>query len=368
MSILHLVYTANQKCIKWLKDQQRKRKDKADIQALMMEDNKNSLTYEQKKEIAKYWKPYGKTDPIFFQHYFEKNDIYDVKYLPDDLYYTEIQYYYNDISAARIVDHKAYYEMLFPDFIHPETIARRLNGYWIIKNKCLTVDEVWDVLCGEKMLFIKPATDSCGGAGIVILENESLCKENFNESIKVLKGDIVIQRRVVQCDELSKLNESSVNTMRFMTLLEKNGDVAVLSRSLRMGFAGNRLDNASSGGISIGINEDGKLKDFALSLDGKRYYKHPNSGVIFKDYKLPNVELIDECVKKSALRVPAFRIIAWDIILDVNHIPLLIEANLYNAGMNVPQLSNGPLFGERTEEFLNEVYGLDGVSHTSKKS
>lgn len=35
MSILHVVYQANERVIKWAKDVQRKRKDKADISALM---------------------------------------------------------------------------------------------------------------------------------------------------------------------------------------------------------------------------------------------------------------------------------------------------------------------------------------------
>ena len=356
MSILHVVYQANEKVIKWAKDVQRKRKDKSDISALMSGGGKYKLTNDVKHEIAEFWKPYGKTDPIYQQYYFEKNDIFDVKYLPDDLYYTRIQYFYNNISAAYIVDHKAYYETLFPDIRHPQTIAKRLNGYWIIGNKCVPIEDVVELICNETIAFVKPATGSCGGAGITVLEGQELSEQAFYKAVKPIRGDIVVQKRVEQCDELKNIHESSVNTLRIMSLIDKNGEVIILSRSLRMGTGKSRLDNAHSGGISIGIYEDGRLKDFALTLDGKRFYEHPDSGVKFSSIVLPGIQMVEEAVKKCALRVPAFRIVAWDVILDQDRYPLLIEANLFNAGMHVPQLNNGPLFGERTEELLNEAF------------
>ena len=48
------------------------------------------------------------------------------------------------------------------------------------------------------------------------------------------------------------------------------------------------------------------------------------------------------------------------IILEEDYIPTLIEANLYDAGMDVPQLTNGPLFGDRTKILLEEVYSHKG--------
>ena len=127
-----------------------------------------------------------------------------------------------------------------------------------------------------------------------------------------------------------------------------------------MGTNNSRVDNAHSGGISCGMDESGQLKDFALSLKGDKYYKHPNSGIAFRDVVLPRIKDIDEVIKICALRVPHFRIVAWDIILEEDYIPTLIEANLYDAGMDVPQLTNGPLFGDRTKILLEEVYSHKG--------
>lgn len=315
---------------------------------------------EQKKEIKKFYKPYGKIDPIYHQYYYENNGVFDIKYLPDDIYYTEIQAYFNNIPAAHIVDHKGYYESLFPDIRHPKLIAKRLNGYWLIKNQCVDVDEVVRQMCFEKIVFVKKATNSCGGAGVFVLEGESLSYKGIKELFTSLDGDIVIQKCLKQCAELRNINEFSINTMRFMSIIDRTGEVIILSRSLRMGTNNSRVDNAHSGGISCGMDESGQLKDFALSLKGDKYYKHPNSGIAFRDVVLPRIKDIDEVIKICALRVPHFRIVAWDIILEEDYIPTLIEANLYDAGMDVPQLTNGPLFGDRTKILLEEVYSHKG--------
>lgn len=357
MSILYNLHQVNLRIIKWAKAVQRKKKDKADIIQLLRGD-KNQLTAEQKKAILDFYKPYGKTDPIYHQYYYEKNGIFDVRYLPDDLYYTEIQHYFNNISAALIVDHKGYYEALFPDVRHPVTIAKRLNGYWMINNQCVTIDEVVKIVCSEELVFIKKASGSCGGAGVLALEGEELTNKNIVESINSLTGDLVVQKRIEQCGELRKIHETSVNTMRIMSLINRDGEVTILSRLLRMGVGNSRMDNAHSGGISIGIEKDGRLREFALSLEGDKYYEHPNSKVVFKDIVLPYIKKIDEAIKQCALRVPHFRIVAWDIILDSDYVPTLIEANLYDAGMDIPQLNNGPLFGDYTEELLSEVYSV----------
>ncbi|MBR0341389.1 MAG: hypothetical protein IJH64_03985 [Oscillospiraceae bacterium] len=356
MSILHTIYQTNERMVKWAKDIQRKRKDRSDT--LHLTDGNRQLTSEQKQAIIEYWKPYGRPDPIYHQYYYEKTGVFDVRFIPDDLFYTKIQFYFNDIPAAHVVDNKCYYEALFPDIRHPKTVAKRLNGYWLMDDRCTDIDNVVKKLCDESILFIKPATEACGGDGIVILENESLCAEKMRESFASIKGDLVVQRCLEQCEELKRINESSINTLRIISLIEKNGDVAILARMIRMGRAGSRLDNAHSNGISCGFDENGALNEFAYSLNGTKYREHPTSGVVFQGYCLPKMQEIEAAIKKSALRVPSFRIIAWDVTLDKEYMPTLVEANLYNPGINAIQLNNGPLFGDRTKDYLNEAFGI----------
>ena len=55
--------------------------------------------------------------------------------------------------------------------------------------------------------------------------------------------------------------------------------------------------------------------------------------------------------------VPHFRSIAWDIAIDENGTPVLIEANFCRGGIDSLQVNNGPLYGKDTKKILDEVFG-----------
>jgi hypothetical protein len=56
-------------------------------------------------------------------------------------------------------------------------------------------------------------------------------------------------------------------------------------------------------------------------------------------------------VKSMHHVVPHFRIISWDIGLNKENQPILIEYNTIGQGVDL-QIANGPLFGEFTDEIL----------------
>lgn len=172
-----------------------------------------------------------------------------------------------------------------------------------------------------------------------------------------VKTDLVVQEGLIQSQTLSEINKSSVNTVRLLTLLKQDGTVKIYSAILRMGINGAKVDNASSGGITVGIKEDGRLKTCAYSAVGVRYDSHPTSGVKFDNYMIPNYDKVKSLVKEQALYFPHFRLVSWDIAIDGDDRPVIIEANLHFGEIDFHQLNNGPLFGEDTELILREVLG-----------
>lgn len=55
--------------------------------------------------------------------------------------------------------------------------------------------------------------------------------------------------------------------------------------------------------------------------------------------------------------MPHFRLISWDFAVDIDHEPVMIEANLRYGELDFHQLNNGPLFGKDTRKILDEVFG-----------
>lgn len=323
-------------------------------------DNINILTEEQICQVKSFFNKYNiNLDFDFISHcfYFEKTGIWDYKYIPEDIYYCFIDTYYNNYSLASVYDNKCFYRKIFPEIKQPETIVSRLNNFWTDSTgQAVSEKEIENIIQKYDELVIKTATDSCGGKGVFFVKKENII-EDFNNICSNIDTDIVVQKVLKQHKNLNLLNSSSVNTIRLFSMLNKDGSVKIYSSVLRMGINGSRVDNACSGGISCGINPDGRLKSVAYSNEGKKFFVHPSSGVNFDRIIIPSYDKACEAIKKLHISIPHFRLVSWDIAIDEDENPVLIEVNLIFSEVTFHQLNNGPLFGDDTEKILEEVFG-----------
>ena len=238
---------------------------------------------------------------------------------------------------------------------------KRLNGIWFdAEGLPIGREAMDDLIRSRSSMFIKAATNSYGGKGVYYVSGESGDTVSlFWEAVGRIKVDSVVQEALTQHPALARVNESSVNTIRALSLLRPDGSVKIYSIILRMGIAGAKVDNASSGGITCGVGFDGHCTEagyYSYVNAGKRLLNHPTSGLPFKDIVIPGMDKIIAFVEKAALRIPHFRLVSWDIALREDGEPVLIEANFYDGEIDFHQLNNGPLFGEDTEAILREVF------------
>lgn len=323
------------------------------------------LTDLQCRNIKEYYEKWSHYIPrylrkhtyLFNAFYYNSNGIFSSKYIPDDLYYCAVDPFYNDWKAAKYLDNKCLYKLLFPDVLQPETIAMRCNETWIFDNECVdnntALSRLENCQCNE--IVIKVATDSEGGHGVFF------CKcgkaEEITNITKQIKGDIVIQKPLKQHEVLSGIFKNSINTIRIISML-RNNEVKIYSSILRMGTGESRVDNASSGGITCGIMEDGSLKEVAYSANGEKYKNHPTTGVCFSKIKIPAFADCRRTVERLHKMIPWFRLVSWDIMINEDGNPVLIEANMKYGELDFHQLNNGPLFGDDTDSVLDEVFNV----------
>ncbi len=322
------------------------------------QSDKYVLTKAMEKEIKSFWNQYKSVPNLYHNFYTEKNGEFYKEYIPDEIYYNYVQPYFNNYRLAKALDNKCYYQKMFSGVAQPKLVAYRMNGFWHIDDKIVYegLKDVYSVLQKEKEVFIKRATDSGGGHGVKYLNCQGLNLEQLEDEIKGFIGDIAIQRGITQHEVLAKINPASVNTIRLITLLEKES-AKVLSVILRMGVGDTKVDNSSSGGMTVGVSMDGKLKKFACSEKRKMLEQHPTSKIVFEGYELPSFDKVKELVLKASCMVPHFRMVAWDVSVLEDGTPVLIEANLYDGQLDSHQIHNGPLFGEDTKKILDEVFG-----------
>lgn len=309
----------------------------------------------QMKQLKDFWDNYWPIDFTEHKFYLNACDEFDVMYIPSSIFYTKIDKYFNNWQKAKIVDNKTEYKRLFPDVKQPDTILTRCNGFWYKDESIISNTSITDAILSNIPCFIKLATDSEGGKGVFYIDR-SYTSHELVRLIDKLKGDIIVQKAIVQSSVLSVLNSSSVNTIRLMTLLRLDGSVKLCSACLRMGVEGAKVDNASSGGVVAGISKDGRLKKYAYKPTGERFDKHPTSNIVFKDFCIPNFDKCKDLVFQLAPGYPHFRLISWDIALNLENEPVLIEANLCSGELDFHQLNNGPIFGDETVCILKEVF------------
>lgn len=316
------------------------------------------MTKEQQDAVRKFYAPYKAPNLVFHEYFTEKTGEFYENYIPIDLYVGYIDPYYNDIKAAKYIDNKCYYEYFFHSIPQPDTLVKRVNGLWLNeKNIPVSFEQIGAIIAEEEGVFLKECEGTAGGFGVTYI---SKCDDMLGKLISVsssISTDIIVQKTIKQHIDMASVNPSSVNSLRIYSILERDGTVHPYSSVFRVGVGETKVDNYSSGGLSIGITEEGYLRKYGYNKKAERFEKHPSTGVTFEHYKLPSYDRAIDLVKKAHVLIPHFRSVSWDIAINEEGMPILIEANLCRGGIDLLQLSNGPLFGRDTKKILDEVFG-----------
>ena len=130
-----------------------------------------------------------------------------------------------------------------------------------------------------------------------------------------------------QGDVLAALNPSSLNTVRCLTYLDRQGTAHVIGATLRLGAGTMVVDNASSGGMFCGIDIDrGCLFGGAINKKGEVFARHPTTGIVFEGYALPDLPAIFRMCRQSHAWIGQPLTIGWDVAVSPDG-PVLLEGN-----------------------------------------
>jgi hypothetical protein len=227
----------------------------------------------------------------------------------------------------------------------PKKIAYNYNHLWfiektegLVKEEIKSIDQFISLLrtlfidIGCSDFFAKPII-SYGGMGAIKIPREVFFKSQWENVASLFhyvnSGCFIIQENVIQHPEMSRLNASSVNTIRVATFNSLRSSPELIAAFLRIGRSGSIVDNIMSGGLFIGIELDsGKLDGNAfteLEYGGRVYSKHPDSGIEFKGFTIPNFSDVKEMACQAANCISS-KLIGWDIAVTTNG-PILIEGN-----------------------------------------
>ena len=333
------------------------------------------LSKDEERLIRSFYEGAPRTDMIYHRVFKGRTGVCDPAFMPDDLYYGYIEPYYNDREAARYLDNKALYYTLFRGAKLPEAICVRVGSLWFdgqgqpVPNRRVlelireAADAELTVNADDKgtgkpggELVLKRAENSEGGAGVFFLDRDDPAND-FRRRMRRIPGDVVVQRGVVQHPDLAKLHPESANTLRVMSILKQDG-AQILTTCVRIGAGGCRTDNLSSGGLFVGIDEEGRTKGLGAMHDGIMTKEHPTMHYPLAGHPVPGIASAHAMVKKLHPVMGRFRLASWDIAVDEEGEAVLLETNVSLSVISDIQACAGPLFGDQTRKIVEEVFGL----------
>ena len=315
--------------------------------------DKNELTKEEKIKVKTIWGKWG-GDHGAFGFYKKFCGSFNPEFVPND-YYDFAEHVLDLRWSAFFLQHKCNLKYIIPKKNRAEVILQVIDGHIVLEdNTEVSKQDAISILKKNPVFVAKRARGTGGGKGVKKIQLEDI--PNIDEYLDSLLSniDMEFEKIIVQNDFLSQFNPDSVNTIRFLTL-NINGNCSVLSAFMRIGGGGSFVDNVSSGyGVAIGVNAEGYLNAFGVDHQyGKR--TESSTGVKFEGVQIPDYERIKEQIIEFHRRIPFANLIGWDVTLDKDMNPIVIEVNLDSAVIEIHQIFNGPVFGDRLREVMDYV-------------
>ncbi len=213
-----------------------------------------------------------------------------------------------------------------------------------------------DFIKKHSRFIVKQVDESCG-RGIFFVNTNETEKSNlelFNEIFTTCNGKVLLEELIIQTEDMASFNTSSVNTVRCVTLNTKNGVKVFPFSILRTGRKGSLVDNGGSGGIlSIIDDESGIVCTNGFNEWGQVFESHPDSGVTYKGFQIPEYQEMKDLCCKLAATIPALKYCSWDMSHTENGW-VMVEGNPNGQLILQQTCANRGLKAE-FEELVNEM-------------
>lgn len=234
----------------------------------------------------------------------------------------------------------------FPD------LAAQINGMVIGRDgKPIARQHLSDVLFGktDRIVFKSDATQS--GLGLTVLD-----RATFDPARVQKFGPGVFQPFVQQHPEFHRIgNSSAVTTLRLTTATDEHGKPSVRAAFLCIGMAKDQHIRAGTDALVPVDPATGEMSPVGYIPDWQRTDRHPDSGVAFAGFELPEWQACRDVALKYHARFPFVRCIGWDVTVDHQGAVNILEWNGGHTGIKITEATQGPCFADLGWEKLRRA-------------
>lgn len=320
-------------------------------------EHRRKLTSAQKKEVQDFYKSMiGKEIPLYCHEYFySRTGIFTKEYVPNNIYHCELVPKANQRRLQGAFGDKNMCDFLFPGENIAHSILKNMNGYYYYEGKPVSEEDAVSLCQNMENVIIKPSKESKGhGVQLFSVKDgvTSINNKTINQLFKEYKKNFLIQDWVKQHKGMAALNPTSVNTLRILSY-RSGMEILIIYSVVRIGRSGSVIDNQCAGGISTTIDKDGKLGKYAFGGYTSDNIDKTDTGIVLEGYQLPSYDKAIDMVKRLHLKLPFFNIVGWDVAIQEDGEPVLIEFNT-NPGLSQSAFGSG--MGEYTERIIRELW------------
>lgn len=165
-------------------------------------------------------------------------------------------------------------------------------------------------------------------------------KRDIDTVLKMVgSATFILQEKLINHSTINKIYSKSLNTLKLITILNDDGSVEFFDAVMRFGAGGNVIDNASRGGVFVGVNINGYLQNVG--------YHEPG----LKQNLVVNGIHPDTCEKFAGMRLPF-----WDEMLKTAYRFHKFFYGIPSIGWDVAFTPNGFVFTETGEDWEIPLY------------
>ena len=320
-------------------------------------EHHRKLTKEQKKEVQDFYvSMIGRKIPLYCHEYFySRTGVFTKEYIPNNLYHVDLVPRANVHWLQGALGDKNMCDFLFPGENIAHSILKNMNGYYYFEGNPVSEEDAIALCSNLDSVIIKPSKSSEGKGVQLFSTKDGITSLNGMSLVQLFKEynkDFLIQECVKQHKGMAALNPTSVNTLRILSY-RSNMDVMIIYSVVRIGRSGSVVDNQCAGGISTTISEDGRLGKVAFGGFSKDSILQTDTGIVLEGYSLPSYGKAIEMVKRMHLKLPFFNLVGWDVAIQEDGEPVLIEFNT-NPGLSQSAFCSG--MGNYTERIIRELW------------
>jgi len=194
-------------------------------------------------------------------------------------------------------------------FLHPggksflyKKYADFIKRDWMLADNNTEDNTISEFFAKHDRVLVKPLSSE-QGRGIHIAKGNDI-KEILDICKESKQNPFLLEEVCGNCDELNRINKSSLNTLRIFTIVNDKCEIEIPSVTLRCGVGEAVVDNWGAGGVSYPVDlKNGVVYERGVDKQGTHYIYHPGTEIVMPGYVIPRfkeaLEMARQIIRKD---------------------------------------------------------------------